>query len=419
MLSSDPSVKDKTSAGHLVPPRVEVQTELAMGYIDNLVGQLTERSKQLARLNAGIVILTAVIIAVCIFIFWQSDSIVEHLGKLDAIRKDNDNKRKDLINERDALNSKIGNAESELATIETKASAVNEVINYLSIVKNFSDEWKASRNYDKREDIANVKARIAYLLKESGPYLRALSIMEAVATPSANGINFESEGQKFSIPLEVLNKMDGEMTANGGGRAAVVAAGIKDVDVRLRNANTALSRADEKAVQEQLAALEASLTIIYGFVKKAYDAYAEEKKRLGNRSQILRLTNVHAELRRVDNQLSELDKQTAELQRKAYDSVNSYGAWVPSLAVRVCCVILAIFLTQFFMSIYRYNTMIATHYYSRADVLRMTCTQGQIEPVNADAFVKLAAAMTIEKIDFILPDNAIKSFLEAAKINSP
>jgi hypothetical protein len=69
------------------------------------------------------------------------------------------------------------------------------------------------------------------------------------------------------------------------------------------------------------------------------------------------------------------------------------------------------------MSIYRYNTMISTHYHSRADVLRMACTQGQVDPVNADTFVKLAGSMTItpEKVDFILPENIIPRLLEATK----
>jgi hypothetical protein len=80
--------------------------------------------------------------------------------------------------------------------------------------------------------------------------------------------------------------------------------------------------------------LETLLAANYEGVKKAYDAYAEELKKQGNQAQALRLTNVRQELSRVDTQLAELDKQTAELQRKAYESVNSYGAWVPSLAAR-------------------------------------------------------------------------------------
>jgi hypothetical protein len=389
---------------------------VAKGYIDLLIDRLTDRANWLGRRNAWILWLTAAIITACFYIFWRSDSIVEHLGQLDAIRNANAAEREKLVKKRDELTAKFGDADYKLTAIETKEKAANLVLNYLGMVQEFSKSYSASSSYNSTDKVDKCRARIASLLNNPQPFQQALAVVEAVNAPPPDGINIDYGNQKITVPAELLKAMAGELAANGGVRADAVAAGLKGVDERLRKVNADLGRADERAAQEDLAALETLLAANYGGVKKAYDAYAVELKNQGNQSQAIRLTNIRQELGRVDTQLAELDKQTAELQRKAYESVNSYGAWVPSLAVRVCCVILALFLTQFFMSIYRYNTMISTHYHSRADVLRMTCAQGQADSVNADTFVKLMGSMTIEKVDFILPENVIPKILEAAKI---
>jgi hypothetical protein len=68
------------------------------------------------------------------------------------------------------------------------------------------------------------------------------------------------------------------------------------------------------------------------------------------------------------------------------------------------------------MSIYRYNTMISTHYYSRADALRMAWTPGQSDPVNPETFAKLVASLAAGPLDFILPENVIPKILDVLKL---
>lgn len=381
--------------------------------IDLLIQRLTDRAERLACWNVGILIMTGVIIAVCFGLFWRSDAIVEHLGQLESFQKANAQEREKLGKQRDKLNEQFGDADFKLVAIDTKEKSTKVVENYLNVIRQFTEDFKSTARYNDPSVITKCKARIRLLIDEQEQLRQARAILQAVADAPAGGIVVEYQNEKVTLPEQILKSMSGELFANGV-KAASVAQDLDKIAGLLRTILVALEQPNEQEVQRQLAALETLVAADYAGVKKAYDVYVEEKRTQGNVSQALRLTNIREQLKAVDAQIAELEKKDAELQRSAYQSVNSYGAWVPSLAVRVCCVILALFMTQFFMAIYRYNTMVASHYHSRADLLRMVCKQGQPVPVDADVFAKLAPHMTIEKIEFNVPASVIDQLIAAA-----
>jgi hypothetical protein len=282
-------------------------------------------------------------------------------------------------------------------------------------VRLFTSDFKSDARYNDPLVVQNCKTRLRVITEDETRLRNAKSVLEAIADPRADQITVDYAKEKLTVPQQLVRVMNQEL-ANSGVRADSLAAQLTTIDALLRTVLGRLSAEpiDEPAVRKDLAALEGLVTVHHGGVAKAHEVYEAEKRNQGNIAQVLRLSNIRQQLERVTADLTELDKKDSELQRSASQSVNSYGAWVPSLAVRVCCVILALFMTQFFMSIYRYNTMISSHYYSRADVLRMACTQGQLDPVNADTFAKLAACMTMEKIDFTLPDSVIDKIVAVA-----
>jgi cell division protein FtsB len=224
--------------------------EAVKGYIDLVINLLTDRADRLGRRNAWILVLTAAIIAACFYIFWRSDSIVEHLSQLDAIRKDNAAEREKLVKKRDELAAQFGDADFKLAAIDTKTKATNLVLDYLSIVQDFSKDYRSSGSYSKPDAVEKCRGRIASILNNKRSFSRALAVMQAVAAPKPDGINIEYDNQKVTVPTEMLKAMAGELAANGGIQVDAVAAKLMEVDERLRNVDADLARADERATHQ-------------------------------------------------------------------------------------------------------------------------------------------------------------------------
>lgn len=417
-IASTSSLASTSSAETMGLPSDRSQTSRSLpdpspSAIDALATSLVARAQRLARRNDYILTATIAVIMACIYIFWKSDTIVEHLGRLDTIQKTNEVQRKKLADERDAMRKQYGETEASFAAAEMKEKAAKLIEIALNTIFVFTQQYKSGGKLDESQrDLC--KARIDFLLKSAGTFNQASGILQGIAEGAQGGINIELQNERILIPASILKEMGDEVFRIGGVKANALANVIANSDKALRSLRIALGGGRDDDIQRELAGLESLINAPYRGVEKAYEWYVEERKKQGSAWAETRLRNIRQEMDRLDNQISALDKQNAELQQKAYESVNSYGAWVPSLAIRVCCVILALFMTQFFMSIYRYNTMIGSHYHSRADVLRMACSEGQRDPVNADTFAKLVASMAMEKIDFVLPDSVIDKVVTAA-----
>jgi flagellar basal body-associated protein FliL len=388
------------------------------GYIDGLIRILTARAETLNIRNWFIFGVTVLIIGVCILIFWMSDSIVEHLGQLKSLQAENDAKRKELFAQRKELSEKVGDVDYKLASLEVKEKAILIVKSYLNVAKGFVTDFLATPNFTDVDVLPTYRARAQDIVREETRYRDARSILIEMSNPQTD-ITVSYNKEPLTLPQELLKTMNQELRKRGVRPDEVARAlSATDLQVRAIAARITAPSVNDAELRKELRALDAVVSEPAGGVAAAAEAYTQEKRNQGDTAQVLRLSNYRQQLTWVNDKLTELDKKDTELQRSASESMNSYGAWVPSLAIRVCCVILALFMTQFFMSIYRYNVMILTHYYSRADVLRMACVQGQLDPVNAETYSKLAACMTIEKIDFTLPENVINQLLQAAAMRA-
>src|SRR4051794_18678134 len=82
------------TSGAGTPGAAALSTKPDGGHIDVLIQTLTNRADMLNMRNWAILGVTVAIIGTCIYIFWKSDTIVEHLGQIKALQDKNDAKRK-------------------------------------------------------------------------------------------------------------------------------------------------------------------------------------------------------------------------------------------------------------------------------------------------------------------------------------
>jgi hypothetical protein len=85
-------------------------------------------------------------------------------------------------------------------------------------------------------------------------------------------------------------------------------------------------------------------------------------------------------------------------------------SWIPSLAVRVGSVVIALFLIQFYASIYRYNTCMRRYYDSRADILQIAGKSSDNLWLNVQDAALLAEKFA-DKSDFVLPSDPTSNFV--------
>lgn len=109
-----------------------------------------------------------------------------------------------------------------------------------------------------------------------------------------------------------------------------------------------------------------------------------------------------AERRIVQANLQQVDEEILTL-RQQFDP-NSLSSVVPILVIRIAAVILLIFLTQLFLSVYRYNIRIASHYASIGDAVALAYPS----ETTKEELASLVATLSPKTEEYMPPDSPLQ-----------
>ncbi|MEM7314431.1 MAG: hypothetical protein AAF497_14885 [Planctomycetota bacterium] len=128
----------------------------------------------------------------------------------------------------------------------------------------------------------------------------------------------------------------------------------------------------------------------------------EEKRKGLEREESAPQRMREAERRDLTRRLAAKDEEIREVRRQ-FDPTNIYSI-LPVLAVRIGIVILLIYLTQIFLAIYRYSTLLAAFYNAVGDALSVSYPHS---PTH-DELSKLSAAFNPAKAEYDAPQSPVE-----------
>lgn len=124
--------------------------------------------------------------------------------------------------------------------------------------------------------------------------------------------------------------------------------------------------------------------------------------------------------KKLQEELKSVEQQIGVIERAIQERAGNTGfweGWISMFTIRVCVVVLLLFLTQILLSTYRYLISIGAYYAARGDALQLVSSKARSNAIDSDEYAKLVTMMSpdehkVEKTEG--PDERILSALTAA-----
>ncbi len=380
-----------------------------------VVKSLHQQSHTLTITNRYVLGTIIGVILVSIYLFVKSDSIVIQSASYKEAEET-------LAKEEGTLEQDVEKIRSRRAGLQTRRDVLKQAESLFLTIANCYREIERlvdiSGQAKPDEKKTNVEAQCKFLIGKNGILDRAEAILNATTKPSLpDEINIVDASGAVTIASQIALQTFKTAVDKSG----VDLNKVKEDMSQIRSFVTELAEQPQPS-DDKIARIRNIMNLNKNKCMQMKDSFAADKSAQELDIDRQMVADDSAELQRKQESLAKVKSARDALYRNRLESLTSVSSWIPSLSVRVGAIVLALFMTQFLASIYRYNAMQASRYALRADALGLVllnlpegAAESNANLFKTDELVQLLNSLIQDKIDFVLPDSAIDKFIEAAK----